>query len=206
MASWWDRIVVPRLIACGCTQKELMELRHKVVPKAHGKVLEIGAGGGANFPLYDLTKVSSLTGIDPSPELLAIARQRAAGDALAFELYEGVAEALPFADNVYDTVVITFTLCSVSDPAQVLAEARRVLKPGGTLLFLEHGRSPDPGPQKWQRRIEPLWKRLTGNCHLTRAATANVEASGLILQDHGSAYQPGYPKLLAWMEWGEARK
>lgn len=206
MASWWERHVVPRLIACGCTQKELMELRIKVVPKAYGKVLEIGAGGGANFPLYDRSKVTTLVGIDPSPELLAIARQRSEGDPLAYDLYQGVAEALPFADNQFDTVVITFTLCSVVEPAQVLTEARRVLKPDGILLFLEHSRSPDPGPQKWQRRIEPVWKRLTGNCHLTRPAIANVEASGLKLGAHGSAYQSGYPKLLAWMEWGEATK
>lgn len=206
MASWWDRNVVPRLISCGCTVEELMELRRKIVPRAHGDVLEIGAGGGANFALYDRSRVTSLTGIDPSDELLAIARKRSEGDPLHFDLHKGMAEELPYADNRFDTVLITFTLCSVTDPARVLAEARRVLKPGGSLLFLEHGLSPDAGPRKWQSRIEPIWKKLTGNCHLTRPPIANVRASGLMLGETHGAYQPRYPRPLAWMEWGEATK
>jgi ubiquinone/menaquinone biosynthesis C-methylase UbiE len=206
MASWWDRHVVTRLIRCGCSQGEVMQLREHVIPQAEGKVLELGVGAGANLALYDPAKVTSLIGIDPSKDLLAIAKQASAGLTIPCLLQLASGEALPFEDASFDTVVTTFTLCSVADPAQVLAEARRVLKPGGRLLFLEHAQSPDAGPRRWQHRIEPIWKKLTGNCHLTRPAIKNVARSGLTLSSQHGEYRPKGPRWLSWFEWGEAVK
>jgi SAM-dependent methyltransferase len=116
----------------------------------------------------------------------------------------GPAEALPFEDKSFDTVVCTFTLCSVHTPAAALAEARRVLRPSGALLFCEHGLSPDPGVAKWQRRIEPIWKRIAGGCHLTRPVAGAIAAAGFRLQDVETMYVPNTPKIAAWNEWGAA--
>ena len=117
----------------------------------------------------------------------------------------GVGEAMPFADSSFDTILVTFTLCSVDEHAQVLREMRRVLRPGGKALFLEHGRAPDDSVQKWQRRIEPLWKRIGGNCHLTRAITGAYEAAGFTIASADKAYMPKTPRPFGWIEWGEAR-
>ena len=202
----WDRHVVPRLIGCACSQPPIMRRRAKVVPLAEGEVLELGAGGGINFALYDTMKVTMVQGIDPSPGLLDRAREAAQGQGISFDISQGVAENLPFADNRFDTVLATFTLCSVQDQMQSLAEARRVLKPGGKMLFLEHGAAPDPGPAKWQRRIEPVWKRIAGGCHLTRPISAAIAQAGfrIVAQDQG--YMPKTPRPFGWTEWGEATK
>jgi len=205
MAGFWDRHVVPKIVGCCCSQERITEQRRKVVPQASGRVLELGAGGGANLPLYDRSRVDAVIGIDPSDELRA--RAEAAmrpGDRGIFEIRAGRAEELPFADAWFDTVVSTFTLCSVGDQARALAEARRVLKPGGRFLFLEHGRAPDLGPYAWQRRIEPVWKRLMGNCHLTRPVTEAVAGAGLAVRAHDGCYMEKTPKFMAWIEWGEA--
>lgn len=205
MTSWWDQNVVPRLIGCACRQPAIMKHRSLVIPQANGAVLELGAGGGINAPFYDATKVTSLVGIDPSPALLGDAGAAWANGTIPSELRHGFAEDLPFKDGQFDTVVTTFTLCSVCDQAQSLAEARRVLKPGGQLLYLEHGRAPDAGPRRWQRRIEPIWKRIAGNCHLTRPITSAVAANGFMIQSHHGQYLNKTPKFLGWVEWGSAK-
>lgn len=207
MTGWWNRHVVPRLIGLACTQPPIMRRRALVVPQASGRVLELGAGGGANLALYDWARVESLTGIDPSDELIARAQAaRPAGPPGAIRLHKGVAEDLPFASGSFDTVVTTFTLCSVADQATALAEARRVLAPDGRLLFLEHGLAPDPAPQRWQARLEPLWKRIAGGCHLTRPVTDAVEAAGFRLLTRQSGYMEKSPRFLGWIEWGVATR
>jgi ubiquinone/menaquinone biosynthesis C-methylase UbiE len=123
---------------------------------------------------------------------------------LAVEVLDGEAEGLPFDVGAFDTVVCTFTLCSVRSPQASLTEARRVLKPGGQFLFSEHGLSPDPKVERWQRRVEPLWTRLAGGCHLTRPVAATIEAAGFSLQKLETMYLPKVPKILGWCEWGAA--
>jgi ubiquinone/menaquinone biosynthesis C-methylase UbiE len=195
--------MVPRLIGFCCSQPPVMRRRAEVVPQAAGEVLELGAGGGANLPLYDRSRVTGVTGIDPSEGLIALAHARMApADRGFFHLEMGVAEELPFPAAHFDTVVSTFTLCSVADPARALAEAARVLKPGGVLLFLEHGLSPEPAVAKWQRRIEPLWKPIAGGCHLTRPVTSSVEAAGFRVADRHGRYMEKSPRFAAWVEWG----
>lgn len=205
MASWWERHGVPRLIKCACSQGQIMKIRSKVVPHASGDVLELGCGGGINMEFYDPTRVTSFTGLDPSPELLAMSRAAAQARGMAADIQGGVGEAMPFDDARFDTVVTTFTLCSVADQAAVLAEIRRVLKPGGTALFLEHGAAPDAGVAKWQRRIEPLWKRIGGNCHLTRPISDAYEAAGFAVDRQAAAYIPKTPRPFGWYEYGAAR-
>ncbi|MBN8843475.1 MAG: class I SAM-dependent methyltransferase [Sphingomonadales bacterium] len=204
MASWWERHGVPRLIKCACSQGQIMKARSKVVPNAAGHVLELGCGGGINMEFYDPARVTSFTGLDPSPELLAMSRAAAAARGMDADIQGGVGEAMPFESGRFDTVVTTFTLCSVADQAAVLGEIRRVLKPGGTALFLEHGGAPDPEVAKWQRRIEPLWKRIGGNCHLTRPIGNAYEKAGFAVERQGAAYMPKTPRPFGWVEYGTA--
>ncbi len=205
MASWWERHGVPRLIKCACSQGQIMKVRSKVVPNASGDVLELGCGGGINMEFYAPARVSSFTGLDPSPELLAMSRAAAQARGIDADILGGVGEAMPFDDARFDTVVTTFTLCSVADQAAVLAEIRRVLKPGGTALFLEHGAAPDAGVAKWQRRIEPVWKRIGGNCHLTRPISDAYERAGFAVDRQAAAYIPKTPRPFGWYEYGAAR-
>jgi ubiquinone/menaquinone biosynthesis C-methylase UbiE len=205
MASWWDRHGVPRLIKCACSQGQIMKARSRVVPNASGDVLELGCGGGINMEFYDPTRIASFTGLDPSPELLAMSRAAAQARGMDADILGGVGEAMPFDDESFDTVVTTFTLCSVAEQAAVLAEIRRVLRPGGTALFLEHGGAPDASVARWQRRIEPLWKRIGGNCHLTRPIGAAYEAAGFAIDRQGAAYMPKTPRPFGWIEYGAAR-
>ena len=168
-------------------------------------MLELGIGGGLNLAFYDPDRVDSVTGIDPSDGLrrLAEAAPRAAN--LRVEIEAGQAEALPFDNQSFDSVVCTFTLCSVHTPAAVLAEARRVLKTSGTFLYSEHGLSPDPEVRRWQRRIEPFWTPLAGGCHLMRPVTASIEAAGFKIEEVEMMYLPKVPRALGWCEWGQAR-
>jgi ubiquinone/menaquinone biosynthesis C-methylase UbiE len=205
MSGWWDRHVVPRLIKCACSQGQIMKVRSKVVPLARGDVLELGCGGGINMEFYDPALVTRLSGIDPSPKLLEMSRAAAAARGIAADIQGGVGEAIPFADARFDTVVTTFTLCSVQEQAAVLREIRRVLKPGGAALFLEHGAAPDPGVAKWQRRIEPVWKRIGGNCHLTRPISDAYTGAGFAVAKLGEGYMPKSPRPMAWVEYGVAR-
>lgn len=205
MTSWWDRHIVPRLIKCACSQGQIMKVRSKVVPLAAGEVLELGCGGGINMEFYDPARVTRLAGIDPSPKLLEMTRAAAAERGIAADIQGGVGEAMPFADARFNTVVTTFTLCSVVDQRAVLAEIRRVLKPGGTALFLEHGAAPDAGVARWQRRIEPVWKRIGGNCHLTRPIGDAYRNAGFAVDSLGQGYMPKSPRPMAWVEYGIAR-
>jgi SAM-dependent methyltransferase len=205
MASLYDRFILPRLLKCACSSPPMMKQRAKVVPRAEGRVLELGIGMGLNLGFYDPAKVESVTGVDPAPELRAAAEAAPRDPALKVKVEAGTAEALPFEAASFDCVVCTFTLCSVQAPAAALAEARRVLKPGGRFLFCEHGLAPDPGVARWQRRIEPVWKRIAGGCHLTRPVVGAIEAAGFKVTRRDSMYVPRTPHFAGWNEWGEAR-
>ncbi|MFC4294131.1 class I SAM-dependent methyltransferase [Novosphingobium tardum] len=205
LATWYDAHVMPRLIRVACAQPPMMAARAKIVPQAAGDVFELGCGGGLNLGLMDPARITSFAGIDPTPELLDDTRRVAQERGIAADLRAGMGEAIPFADASFDTVVTTFTLCSVQEHAQTLREIRRVLRPGGTALFLEHGAAPDPGVAKWQRRIEPVWKRLAGGCHLTRPITSAYEDAGFAISEGGRRYVPRAPRFAGWVEWGAGR-
>lgn len=203
MASWYERHILPRLIGCCCGCGAVTEQRRKVIPRASGRVLELGFGAGHNLAHYDPSTVSEVVGVEPSPELRAMAAKAPRPAGLTVTLDDGIAEALPFADASFDSVVTTFTLCTVSDPERALTEARRVLRPGGRLLFAEHGSAPDAGTARWQQRINPLWNRLFGGCHLTRPVSGSV-ARHFRLGEVEKAYLQGMPRIAAWVETGEA--
>lgn len=204
-AGWWERVMVPKLIGCACAQPQIMKARSRIVPKAEGDVLELGCGGGINMAFYDPARLKSFSGVDPSAGLLDRSREAAQAIGIEADIRGGVGEAIPFASESFDTVLCTFTLCSVDDQKQVLAEMRRVLRPGGKILFLEHGSAPDEDVRKWQRRIEPIWKRIGGNCHLTRPITSAYEAAGFKVGGGDKGYMPKSPRPFSWIEWGEAR-
>jgi len=203
LANWYERRIVPHIIRLGCGCQKLGEYRRQVVPQARGRVLELGFGAGANLSFYDSAKVSQLIGIEPSPELRAIAARAERAPGLDVEFLAGEGEHLQLEDASFDSIVCTFTLCTVADPQRTLAEARRVLRPGGLFLFCEHGAAPDPGVARWQRRLDPLWRRVFGGCHITRNARAGIEGQ-FSLDEHHAHYQPGVPKIAGWMEWGRA--
>ena len=207
LASWYEARIMPRLITCACSQSQVMKRRAAVVPLARGDVFELGCGGGINQGLYDRAAITSYAGIDPHPALLDGAR--AAAEARGWrraDIRQASGEAIPFDDASFDSVVCTFTLCSVAEPQQVLRELQRILRPGGAVLFCEHGAAPDPGVARWQRRIEPVWKRLAGGCHLTRPISAAFAEAGFAVERAGAGYTPKAPRFAGWMEWGAARK
>ncbi|AUX70030.1 SAM-dependent methyltransferase [Porphyrobacter sp. HT-58-2] len=206
LTAWYEANIMPRLITCACSQGQVMKRRAAVVPRARGDVFELGCGGGINHEFYDPRAITSYAGIDPHDGLLDAARAAAQEKGWVADLRQGRGEAIPFGDSSFDCVVCTFTLCSVDQPAQVMRELRRILRPGGQMLFLEHGRAPDAGVQGWQQRIEPLWKRLAGGCHLTRPIATALEGAGFAVERLGQGYTPQAPRFAGWMEWGIARK
>ncbi len=203
MASWYERHIVPHIIRLGCGCQMLAEQRKPIIVQARGRVLELGVGAGANLPFYDPDNLSELVGIEPSDELRAMAAATPAAGRLGARLVNAVGEDLPFEDASFDTVVCTFTLCTVTDARRTLAEARRVLRPGGAFLFCEHGRADDPGVVKWQQRIEPAWKRVFGGCHLTRPVSGAI-AQHFTIETCERGYQEKTPRIAGWVERGRA--
>ena len=205
MASFYERAILPSLISCACGGPAITKMRQKVTPLAAGRVLELGIGAGANLRFYDPARVSAVLAVEPSEALRQRARVAERPHDLEVTVLNGAAEALPFDDREFDTVVCTFTLCSVTSPEASLAEARRVLKRDGALLFCEHGLSPDEGVARWQTRLEPMWKRLAGGCHLTRRVAPVIAESGFRIEHSDARYMRGAPKFAGWCEWGSAR-
>jgi ubiquinone/menaquinone biosynthesis C-methylase UbiE len=206
LKGWYEANIMPKLITCACSQGQVMKRRSAVVPMARGDVFELGCGGGINHEFYDPAAITSYAGIDPHEGLLDAARVAARDKGWAADLRQGRGEDIPFAGNSFDCVVCTFTLCSVDEPGQVMHELRRILRPGGQVLFLEHGRAPDAGVRGWQERIEPVWKRLAGGCHLSRPIASALDGAGFAVETLGEGYTPKAPRFAGWMEWGIARK
>ena len=173
----YKRFVLPPLLHFSMRMKVLRPYRKRVIGAAEGRVLEIGIGSGLNLRLYG-NNVKTVIGLEPSPELLRMARGQSRAARVQIELMEGTAEALPFDNENIDTIVTTWTLCTIPDAERALRECRRVLRPGGSLLFVEHGRAPEPSVARWQDRLDPLWSRLAGGCHLNRKIDALISGAG----------------------------
>lgn len=195
--------VLPRLIHLSMRQRNLAAYRARIIPAAQGRVLEIGIGSGLNLPYYGTT-VEQVVGLDPSPKLLAMARAAARRAAIPLDLIENSAETIPLYNRSIDTVVTTWTMCSISDVQRALGEMRRILKPEGRLLFVEHGRSPGPGVRGWQDRLTPIWRRIGGGCHLNRAISELIEGAGFRIERIETGYMRG-PKPMTFMYEGSAR-
>jgi ubiquinone/menaquinone biosynthesis C-methylase UbiE len=201
--SFYERWVLPRLIDLAMRNKEVKRYRGKVIPRAAGRVLEIGGGSGLNLPYYKRGAVTALCTLDPSAALVRMAKRKLGQAGIPAELVLGSAEDLPLADASVDTVVSTWTLCSIPDIGRALREARRVLKPGGSLLFVEHGRAPDAGVARWQDRLEPLWKPLAGGCHLTRRIDRLIAQAGFEIVEMENEYLKG-PRPVTYTYCGRA--
>lgn len=202
--SWYERWILPWAVDVACGLAPVRRQRAKVVPRAEGRVLEVGIGTGLNMPFYDRSKVSAIVGLDPARRMHRLARRRIARAGLDVTLVGLSAEAIPAADASFDTVVMTYTLCSIPEPVPALREMRRVLKTGGKLLFCEHGRAPDASVRRWQERLQPLWGPVAGGCHLGRDIPALLRAAGFDLPDLQAMYIPGGPRFAAYNYWGEA--
>jgi ubiquinone/menaquinone biosynthesis C-methylase UbiE len=188
--SLYSRRILPHVLHFAMRHPTLMRLRTRTLANATGRVLEIGVGSGLNLPLYS-PPTTSVLGIDPSAELLAMARPRAERSAIPVTLLEASAERLPIETSSIDTVVTTWTLCTIPDAAQALAETRRVLRPTGRLVFIEHGRTPEPSTSRWQDRLDPIWQRIAGGCHLNRPIDTLINANGFSIQSLQNLRLPG---------------
>jgi ubiquinone/menaquinone biosynthesis C-methylase UbiE len=204
LMSFYDRHVLPSVIGCACRSRAIMRQRAKLIPEARGEVLEVGIGGGANLRFYDPAKVRAVHGVDPSEGLRRQAEAAPRPEGVKLHVRDGSAEALPYEDDRFDTVVCTFVLCSVASPERALAEARRVLKPAGRLLFCEHGLAPDRQVARFQRKLEPVWSSLAGGCRLTRAVLPQIQASGFVPGPVHQRYMRKAPKFVGWITWGAA--
>jgi len=179
--GFYNRFILPHVIELAMRQKNFAPFRERVVGAARGRVLEIGIGSGLNLASYH-SGVEKVYGVDPSTELLAKASNRLNSARIPVKLVEGSAEKLPFEDRSFDTVVMTFTLCSIPDAALAVLEMRRVLRPEGKLLFVEHGQAPDPAVVRWQDWLTPAWKRLGGGCHLNRKIDDLIKVGGFRIE------------------------
>lgn len=202
--GFYDRHILPYLIDFSCGRKDIRRERDKVVPRAEGRVLEVGIGTGLNLAHYDKSRVERVVGVDPAETMHRLAQKRAARAGIAVELVCLSAERLPLADASFDSVLVTYSLCTIPDPVAALREMRRVLKPGGHLLFCEHGRSPDEGVRRWQERLQPVWGPLAGGCHLGRDIPAILREGGFESRDLGTGYIRG-PRFLTYHYWGSAQ-
>jgi ubiquinone/menaquinone biosynthesis C-methylase UbiE len=203
MANWYDRHLLPYVLDFACGMKPIRKQRRKVVPLAWGKVLEIGIGTGLNLAYYNKALVKELTGLDPALEMHRLAEKRADKAGLSVNLVGLSAEKIPRDDATFDTVLMTYTLCSIPDPVAALAEMRRVLKPGGRLLFCEHGLAPDASVRAWQERLNPTWGKIAGGCHLNRNIPLLLERGGFRPIELEERYLPG-PRPLTYNYWGTA--
>jgi len=202
--SFYRERVLPYLVHWSMRQDTFSAYRRRVVQAAQGYVLEVGVGSGLNIPFYGVV-ATRVIGLDPSRQLLSLARTpRRRGRPPSIELIEGSAEAIPLEDKSVDTVVTTWTLCTIPDVRAALREMRRVLRPSGQLLFVEHGRSPDENVRSWQDRLTPFWKRVAGGCHLNRSIPELLEQSGFRIEQIETGYMKG-PKLMTFMYEGKAR-
>src|SRR5438093_10785426 len=177
-------------------QDTLAAYRQRVVSAAVGRILEIGIGTGFNLRHYS-DQAQQVIGLDPSAKLLSMAAEADRRSGLSVELVKGSAEAIPMGDNTIDTVLTTWTLCTIPDVKRALSEMRRVLKPGGRLLFVEHGRSPEHKVQRWQDRLNPIWKRIAGGCHLNRSVNHLIEVAGFRIERLDTGYMKG-PKPMTF--------
>jgi ubiquinone/menaquinone biosynthesis C-methylase UbiE len=202
--GFYENRILPIMIDKACAGPPVLKQREKVVPAAEGRVLEVGMGSGINLPFYDPSRIEFVWGLEPSEGMRRRAQKRLEAAPFEVKLLDLPGEAIPLDDDSVDTVLLTYTLCTIADFRQALAQMRRVLKPGGKLLFCEHGEAPDESVQKWQRRINPLWKRIAGGCNLNRPIPRCLEEAGFKVENLETLYLPNTPRIAAFNYWGQA--
>jgi ubiquinone/menaquinone biosynthesis C-methylase UbiE len=202
--SWYDDRVLPTLTNLACATKPTRKQREKLVPLASGDILEIGFGSGLNLPFYNRDQVKTLRGLEPSAGMLRLAEKRISDSGINVELIELPGEEIPLASDSIDTVLVTYTLCTIPDVLGALEGMRRVLKPGGQLLYCEHGKAPDSRVEQWQGRLNPAWKKFSGGCNMNRDIPELLNQAGFSIVDDNRMYIPG-PRALSYNYWGRAK-
>ena len=202
--GFYENRILPKLIDVACSSPPILKQREKVVPEAVGRVLEVGMGPGINLPFYNPDKVEMVWGLEPSDAMRGKAEPRIAEAPFPVEWLGLPGEEIPLDDNSADTVLLTFTLCTIPDFATALGQMRRVLKPGGKLLFAEHGAAPDESVRKWQDRLNPVWKMIAGGCNINREIPRLIEEGGFKVETVDTMYLPGPVKVAGYQYWGIA--
>ena len=200
----YEKHVLPRLIGAACGTKPILKQREKVVPHCEGRVLEIGMGTGHNLGYYDPGKVDMVFGLEPAPDMVKRAKPLADKVPFDVEFIDLPGEEIPLDDNSVDTVLLTYTLCNIPDTLKAMQNMRRVLKPGGKLLFSEHGSAPDAAVEKWQNRLNGVWGKLFGGCNINRKIPTLIEEGGFNITDLDEMYVPSTPKIAGYTYWGAA--
>ena len=203
--NFYQKHILPKLLNVTCSLSDIEQERQHWIPKARGHVLEIGIGSGLNIPFYDKSKVSKVWGLDPSQELLNIASTVAKESVIDIELLNRSAANIPIPNHSMDYVVMTYTMCSISNITVVLREIKRVLKNNGTLLFCEHGKAPDSFIYKWQTILSPLWATLFGGCHLNKDILAILNTADFKVTQLKKGYLPKTPRIAGYNYAGLAR-
>lgn len=203
--TFYQNRILPKIVNHVCSVRPITRQRKKIIPRVAGRVLEIGVGSGLNLPFYDFRKIKSLAGLDPSAEMIAMAKTRARKLRAEIRFLAASADRIPLASRKIDTVVVTYSLCTIPNILPALQEMNRVLAPGGKLYFCEHGLSPDPGVKGWQNRLTPFWKHLAGGCHLNRDIPGLIRTGGFCIQQMETMYLPGWQPL-THTYWGVAVK
>ena len=204
ISSLYEKYALPKLLDCCCSTKAVYYERYKIVPLAKGKVLEIGIGSGLNMPYYTGSSVEKIIGLDPSEELNEIALKKAKDTKLNIDFILNGAEEISLPNNSIDTVLVTYTLCTIPQVSEALNEMKRVLKDDGMFLFCEHGIAPDKNIVNWQNRINPLWGKLFGGCNINRDIPKIIQQSGLKINKLEQMYLPSTPKIVGYNYWGMA--
>ena len=202
--SLYDKYILPHLLNCSCNAKPFIHQRKKVIPLATGNVLEVGIGSGLNLPYYQKDNIKEIWGLDPSEELLEMARKKAKAEDMDVRFLNAKAEVIELDDNYFDTVLMTYTMCTIPNLSQALSEIKRVMKTDGRLVFCEHGASPEQQVFKWQNRVNNVWSKIAGGGNINRNIPSIIESSGLIISQMETMYLPKTPKILGYNYWGSA--
>lgn len=204
--TFYEKHCLPHLIHFACGLQSIARQRRKVVPLVEGRVLEVGMGGALNLPFYDPGKVEFVWGLEPSEEMRKLARKNLMQSPIEVKWIALPAGEIPLDDGSVDSVLLTYTLCTIPDWQAALQQMRRVLKPEGKLIFCEHGAAPDETTRRWQAQLNPVWKKIAGGCHLDRPIPAYIEEAGFRITKMESAYLPGVPRIAGFNYWGSASK
>tara|TARA_B100002019_G_scaffold136609_1_gene117684 strand:- start:8339 stop:8959 length:621 start_codon:yes stop_codon:yes gene_type:complete len=203
--SFYEKYILPRFLNCACASEPITYQRKKVVPLAEGKILEVGIGSGLNLPFYNKSKIEEIWGIDPSEELNAMAKKVAIKEDIKVNFITSSAEDIPFPNDYFDTVLITYTMCTIPSVLQANKEIRRVLKHNGKMIFCEHGVSPDENIKKWQKRLNSIWGKIAGGCNINRNIPVLIKSSGFKIVEMDEMYLPKTPRIAGYNYWGYAK-
>ena len=200
----YSKYILPKVLDFCCATKPIRKQREKVVPLCKGIVLEIGSGSGLNFPYYKTSKVKKIYALKPDKEMIELARQETKKSPIAITFSQEYAERISLKDNSVDTILLTYSLCTIPDPISALKEMKRVLRSNGCLVYCEHGMAPESSIRKWQNRLNPINSYFSGGCNLNRNITQLITESGFKIQKSETMYLPGTTKLVGYNYWGTA--